>query len=219
MTEEVKELRELVTILTRRVDILTQKVNDLTRENADLRNRLSKYEHPKNSNNSSIPPSKDENRPKRKSLRESSGLNPSGHKGRKGNTLKMTETPDNIKKHMTNYCKCCGESLENVQAKAAGKRQVFDIPEIEIKVTEHQVYSKQCKCGQVNYGEYPVVANAPVSYGNNIESLIGYFHIRQYIPFKRMQEIFKDVFNTPISEGGMHFILNKLVVKAQPVYE
>ncbi len=46
MTEEVKELRKLVAILTLRVDMLTQKVNDLTRENADLRNRLSKYEHP-----------------------------------------------------------------------------------------------------------------------------------------------------------------------------
>jgi len=67
MTEKVKELQKLVAILTRRVDILTQKVNDLTRENMDLRHRLSKYEHPKNSNNSSIPPSKDENRPKRKS--------------------------------------------------------------------------------------------------------------------------------------------------------
>jgi len=58
-----------------------------------------------------------------------------------------------------------------------------------------------------------------VSYGNNIESLIGYFHTRQYIPFKRMKEIFGDVFNAPISEGGIHYILDKLVTKAQPAYE
>jgi len=101
MTEKVKELQKLVAILT-------QKVNDLTRENMDLRHRLSKYEHPKNSNNSSIPPSKDENRPKRKSLREPSGLKPGGQKGRKGNTLKMVETPDITQKHIPHYCKCCG---------------------------------------------------------------------------------------------------------------
>ena len=219
MTKEVKELRELVTILTHRVDMLTRKVNDLTRENIGLRDRLSRYEHPKNSNNSSTPPSKDENRPKRKSLRKPSGLKPGGQKGRKGNTLKMVETPDNVERHMPNFCKCCGESLENVPALAVGKRQVFDIPKIQIKVTEHQLFSKQCKCGQVNYGEYPLEANAPVSYGNNIESLIGYFHTRQYIPFKRMQEIFKDVFNAPISEGGIHFILNKFVTKARPAYD
>jgi len=131
----------------------------------------------------------------------------------------MVETPDITQKHIPHYCKCCGESLENVKAIPAGKRQVFDIPKIEIKVTEHQVYSKQCQCGHINYGEYPAQANAPVSYGNNIESLIGYFHTRQYIPFKRMQEIFKDVFGTSISEGGIHYILNKLVVKAQPAYQ
>ena len=34
-----------------------------------------------------------------------------------------------------------------------------------------------------------------------------------------MQEIFKDVFNTPISEGGIHYLLNKLVHKAGPAYE
>ena len=219
MTEDVKELQKLVAIFICRIDILTKKVNDLTRENMDLHHRLSKYEHPKNSNNSSIPPSKDENRPKRKSLREPSGLKPGGQKGRKGNTLKMVEKPDITQQHIPHYCKYCGENLENVKAIPAGKRQVFDIPKIEIKVTEHQVYSKQCQCGHINYGEYPTQANAPVSYGNNIESLIGYFHTRQYIPFKRMQEVFKDVFGTSISEGGIHYILNKLVVKAQPAYQ
>ena len=169
MSEEVKELRNLVAILIERINILTQ-------ENTDLRHRLSKYEHPKNSNNSSIPPSKDENRPKRKSLRESSGLKPGGQKGRKGNTLKMVGNPDLIQEHTPHYCNCCGQDLEDIIALPAGRRQVFDIPKIEIKVTEHQIYNKQCKCGHVNQGEYPQQANAPVSYGNNIESLIGYFH-------------------------------------------
>ncbi len=62
MTEDVKELQTLVIVLFK-------KVEELTQENADLKRRLSKYENPKNSNNSSVPPSKDENRPKRKSLR------------------------------------------------------------------------------------------------------------------------------------------------------
>jgi len=124
-----------------------------------------------------------------------------------------------MQEHIPSYCNCCGESLENIQANYKGKRQVYDIPEIEVKVTEHQIFTKQCKCGNMNEGVYPQEANAPVSYGNNIESLIGYFHTRQYIPFKRMKEIFTDVFNTPISEGGIHYILDKLVTKAQPAYE
>lgn len=49
-------------------------VTELIFINKSLLERLAKYENPKNSNNSSIPPSKDENRPfKSKSLREASG--------------------------------------------------------------------------------------------------------------------------------------------------
>ncbi len=198
---------------------LLNKVDILVKEVQLLNKRLEKYEHPKNSNNSSIPPSKDENRPIRKSLREKSGLKPGGQKGRKGNTLRMVEIPDFIQKHNPLYCNCCGEDLNTTSAEYTGKRQVYDIPKIEIKITEHQIYTKHCKCGHVNQGTYPQEVNAPVSYGSNIESLIGYFHTRQYIPFKRMKEIFSDVFHAPISEGGIHYVLDRLIAKSQPAYE
>jgi transposase len=226
MNQEVEDLNNTVSILLAKVESLraqvvdlTHQVDILTKENRYLRNRLLKYENPKNSNNSSVPPSKDENRSKRGNLRERSGLKPGGQKGRKGNTLKMVETPDSIHNHIPNYCTCCGKSLDNIESVFAGKRQVYDIPKIEIKVKQHQIYSKQCSCGHVNKGSYPTEANSAVSYGNNIESLIGYFHTRQYLPFKRMQELFKDVFGTQISEGGIHYILDKLVAKSQPAYD
>jgi len=229
INEEHLDKDKIILELIGKVDSLLKRVQQLEHfevenkklrlKNADLKHRLSKYEHPKNSNNSSIPPSKDENRPKRKSLREKSGLKPGGQKGRQGNTLKLVETPDYIESHFSSYCNCCGESLEDVISIPAGRRQIFDIPKIEIKVSEHRLYDKQCKCGYLNRGEYPQEAKAPVSYGNNIESLIGYFHTRQYIPFKRMQEIFNDVFGAKISEGGLHYILDKLVSKAKPAYE
>ena len=212
MTKEHQELHMVIAALI-------QKVDELTLENAELKNRLSKYETPKNSNNSSIPPSKDENRPQRRSLREQTGRKPGGQKGREGNTLKMAEVPDTVEQHMPDYCNCCGADVSTVSHEFVGKRQVFDIPEIKIHVTEHQVFKKRCNsCGHETTSSFPSQAKAPVSYGNNIESLIGYFHTRQYIPFKRMQEIFTDVFNAPISEGGIHYILDKLVTKAQPAY-
>ncbi len=198
---------------------LLRKLEELTIEVTYLRERLSKYEAPKNSSNSSIPPSKDENRPKRKSLREKTNRKPGGQKGRKGNTLKMVETPDFIKVHIPAYCKYCGQDISNDLSEFAGKRQVLDIPEIEVKVTEHHVFKKVCACGHETISEFPAEANAPVSYGNNIESLVGYFHSRQYVPFKRMKEFFNDVFNVPISEGGIHCLLNKLAKKAEPAYE
>ena len=198
---------------------LIRKIEELTNEVQYLKQRLSKYETPKNSNNSSIPPSKDENRPKRSSLRERTGRKPGGQTGRKGTTLKMVESPDIIETHIPDYCSCCGKDINDIPHVFAGKRQVLDIPKIKLYVTEHQIFKRVCSCGHVTTSEFPAVANAPVSYGNNIESLIGYLHTRQYIPFKRMQEFFKDVFNVPISEGGIHYLLNKLVKKAEPAYE
>ena len=122
MSNDLEKLQQTVIALVEKVNYLTNKVDTLTKENEYLKKRLAKYETPKNSNNSSIPPSKDENRPKRKSLREKSGLKPGGQKGRKGNTLKMTDSPDITKDHVPNYCHCCGNSLENIPAEYKGKR-------------------------------------------------------------------------------------------------
>jgi len=59
----------------------------------DLENRLSKYETPKNSRNSSVPPSKDENRPcKTQSLPESFGKKSGGQPGHKGQPREMTDS-------------------------------------------------------------------------------------------------------------------------------
>jgi len=199
---------------------LILKIEELVKEVQYLKQRLAKYEHPKNSNNSSVPPSKDENRPKRnQSLREKTGRKPGGQPGRKGNTLNMVEKPDIIEKHIPGYCNSCGKDMSSIAFTPAGKRQVIDIPKIELKVTEHQIFSKICTCGHETTSMFPLEANAPVSYGNNIESLIGYFHTRQYIPFRRMKEFFNDVFHLPISEGGIHYLLNKLAKKAEPAYE
>jgi transposase len=199
---------------------LINKIEELNKEVQYLKQCLAKHEHPKNSNNSSVPPSKDENRPKRnQSLRDKSGRNPGGQPGREGNTLKMVTTPDFIEKHIPDFCSCCGKDMGAVPFIAAGKRQVIDIPKIKLHVTEHQIYSRKCTCGHVTTSDFPPQANAPVSYGNNIESLIGFFHTRQYMPFRRMQEFFNHVFHVPISEGGIHYLLNKLARKAQPGYD
>ncbi|MCD4746415.1 MAG: acyloxyacyl hydrolase, partial [Bacteroidales bacterium] len=68
---------------------LLRKIEELIKEVQYLKERLSKYEAPKNSNKSSIYPSKDENCPKRKSLRERTERKPGGQKWRKVNTLKI----------------------------------------------------------------------------------------------------------------------------------
>jgi len=86
-------------------------------ENVMLREWLSKYEVSMNSLNSSLPPSKDQNRPKaNQSLRKPSGKPKGGQPGHKGNTLKMVTNPDTIVDLIPDYCNACGSSLEQVSA-------------------------------------------------------------------------------------------------------
>ncbi|QTY26855.1 IS66 family transposase zinc-finger binding domain-containing protein [Flavobacterium sp. CS20] len=54
----------------------------------------------------------------------------------------MVEIPDVTEEHIPDYCNCCGNDLSSLPHQYAGSRQVFDIPEIKIKVTEHKVYKK-----------------------------------------------------------------------------
>jgi transposase len=205
--------------LERKTELLEEKAELLQRENDILKDKLAKYENPKNSNNSSIPPSKDENRPfKSKSLRKKTGRKPGGQKGHEGTTLEMVSDPNEIIDHAPEYCDCCGNDLTDTPGEFVERKQVVDLPPIEPVVTEHRVYKKECNCGHVTMSSFPGGLKAPVSYGPMIESLTGYFHSRQYIPFLRMQELFRDIFSVPISEGGIHCLLNRLSAKALPLY-
>ena len=215
----IASLTKKIDDLIRLVNELYKEIKGLRKENEKLKEKLAKYEHPKNSDNSSIPPSKDENRPfKSKSLRKKTGRKPGGQKGREGTTLEMSSHPHQIVDHSPEYCGCCGKDIRSISGKFVERRQEIDLPPIRPVVTEHRVYKKQCSCGHVTMSSFPDRITAPVSYGPMIESLTGYFHSRQYIPFLRMQEMLREIFSVPISEGGIHYLLDRLSVKALPWY-
>ena len=189
----------------------------LQKEVESLKERLKPA---KNSNNSSIPPSKDENRPTRnKSLREKSKKKTGGQPGHKGSTLKMSPTPDHIKKLIPDYCNNCGNGLHEVEAIPLSKRQVIDLPPVQPIITEYQQCSRQCLCGHIQKAQYPVHITNHVQYGPSVEAIAGYYSVYQYLPFKRLTDMFGQVFNLPISQGTIANLLDRLAIKAQPVYD
>jgi len=74
-------------------------------------------------------------------------------------------------------------------------------------VTEHRVYKCDCGCGHVNLGSFPKGVKSPVSYGPRTEATIAYLSVRQYVPIKRIEEMFKQFFGMNISSST---ICNKL---------
>ncbi|HUZ57494.1 MAG TPA: IS66 family transposase [Hanamia sp.] len=174
----------------------------------------------KDSNNSHIPPSKDENRPKRnQSLREKTDNKPGGQPGHEGTTLECSTEVDEVVKHSPAFCNCCGNDLSDTTETFISSRQLVDIPPIILKRIEHQIFKKQCGCGHVMESSFPAYVANPVQYGPNVEALVGYLHSRQYIPYARMQEFLGDVMGLPVSTGGIHNILQRLAKKAKPFYD
>ena len=199
----------------------------LLEENKQLKLRIQAMEQQvarfttrKDSHNSSIPPSKDENRPKRtNNLREKSDKKVGGQPGHEGKTLEMTSHPDEIIDHRSSFCPNCGGDVSRLPSEVSETRQVVDIPVIKQIVTEHRVYQYRCTCGHVFQSDFPLDVPWKVSYGKMLESLMGYFSVRQYLPFKRLKELMQDVFGVSISEGGIHCLLNRLADKGITAYE
>jgi transposase len=196
------------------------RLDKLEQENKSLIEELAYYKNPKNSRNSSIPPSKDENRPlKTKSLRTSSGKKPGGQKGHEGTTLVMAEKPDFIVEHKPGYCQNCGKDISTSVGELIAKRQIVDIPPIIPQCTEYQLFEVKCTCGHHNVPVFPDGVNAPIGYGSNVEAAIAYMHSRQYLPLERMAEYFSDICGLPITQGAICNILERFAKKAANAYE
>ena len=158
----------------------------------------------KNSRNSSKPPSSDGlAKPAPKSRRKPSGRKPGGQKGHKGHTLQRCETPDRIETHRVNECGKCGGDLRNEKPQRMEKRQVFDIPPPKLLVTEHRAEVKQCSCGHTSKAAFPEGVGAPVQYGERIKAVTIYLNQYQLLPYARLCETLRDLFNVPVSEGTL----------------
>ena len=199
---------------------LQVEIVELKKENDNLRGRINELEHSKNSNNSSIPPSKDDNRIKKnQSLRSSSGKKSGGQPGHQGHTLKMVEIADKIINHKPSLCKGCGLDISNHSSTISEKRQVVEIPPINPIYIEHRNYSTLCSCGCLNNSDFPEHVNAPIQYGETVENLVSYLSVSQYVPYNRIVSMLSGLFNIPLSEGSVCNIINRFANRAKPFYE
>ncbi|SEP54554.1 zinc-finger binding domain of transposase IS66 [Amycolatopsis saalfeldensis] len=81
------------------------------------------------------------------------------------------------------------------------RRQVFDLPPIKVRVTEHRLVTRRCGCGQVSAAAAPDGVNAPVQYGPRITAIIVYLYMGQFLSKKRTAQALSELFGTPVSEG------------------
>lgn len=192
------ELVALVVQQARVIEELRAEVAVLRAENAELKRRLGM-----DSTNSSKPPSSDSPfaKPAPKSLRRKSGRKPGGQPGHPGSTLALVDNPNERKRHEPGPCTGCGASLADAPEVGLERRQVFDLPPITVRVTEHQLIARRCGCGTTTRGAAPEGVTAPVQYGPRITAIILYLYVGQFLSKKRTAQALAELFGTPVSEG------------------
>lgn len=224
----LRSIEETITISKKEYD-------NLKRENAELKQQLSVVQsmirdlqieiqflkNGRKSNTSSTPSSQDYGRSNKYNLREKSNRKSGGQIGHKGSSLKMSENPDEIQKHIPRYCKQCGTEFNaDTVFELHQRKQEVVIPPIKPRFIEHQSYSCTCsKCNTQTTTDLPSHLKANIQYGGNIQALITYLSVYQYMPSNRIKSYLKDIMDIPISEGTIYNIIESMGNKATPVYE
>jgi len=169
----------------------------LQAENSELRRRLGL-----DSSNSSKPPSSDGLKKKPRilgSLRGRSDKQSGGQKGHQGGTLRQVANPDAAVRHEACACGHCGAALDATSATGIEKRQVFDIPERPLLVTEHQATIYHCmRCRGVTKATFPEGVVSPTQYGERIKAAAIYLNVQQLIPEDRAAQALSDLFGAPL---------------------
>lgn len=215
LNKTVKDLSDDNARLNRRVEALNV-------ENADLRKRLSKYENPeppKNSGNSSVPPSKermgDEIKRRTSSLREESGRKSGGQPGHEGKTRKMSEQPDETENIQPNYCRECGRELSDIDGVEEYHEECVGV-RITPVIKRFRFLKKTCTCGCCNRVEYTRRKN-PVYLSSEIRALVVYLNIVMCMPYNRIKSFLHDVMRIDISEGSIRNFIEDAGDKADAI--
>lgn len=193
------EIRELIEGLRREVADLRRENEALRTENAALRVEIAELQRrlDQDSSTSSKPPSSDGLSKKPRipgSLRGRTGKTSGGQPGHKGDTLRRVATPDRTVRHEAATCRHCRSALAAWMQTGVETRQVFDLPERLIEVTEHQGTIYACAhCGCETRAEFPAGVRAPAQYGERLKAAAVYLNIQQLIPEDRVAQTLADL--------------------------
>lgn len=165
---------------------------------AELEARLNQ-----NSGNSHKPPSSDglQKKPKVKpAFPRSKGKQSGGQAGHRGKTLEMVAVADRFHPLLPSHCSC-GQRLSASGAEVLATRQVFDLPEPKLEVTEYQQLACHCPaCGSYHQGAFPAEVRASVQYGPGVHALMVLLNVAFKLPINQVRRLFGDLYGYAIND-------------------
>ncbi len=189
LVEIILQLQEQLQALTKRVEDLESKLH-------------------KNSRNSSKPPSTDglaKANVKPKSLRKKGERKSGGQSDHEPHRLQPVAQPDHTIDLPVTCCDCsAGIELTQMPVLGYERRQVFEIPEPKIEVTEYRAEIKCCSgCGKHVKGDFPEGVNAHTQYGSRFLALLVYLNQQMLLPAGRTVQLMADIFGQKVSQGTL----------------
>ena len=184
---------------------LMDRVRQLEGKVAELEKLLGR-----NSSTSSKPPSSDTGTAKtarpenaNRAARRAQGRKQGKQPGSPGFTLCQVPDPDEVVRHRPVRCRGCDRALDDAVVVGETVRQVFDVPDPRVVVTEHRAERLRCRCGWETTGGFPPEATAPAVYGPAIKAHAVYLMCAQHIPRERCAQALGDLFGVTVSTGTL----------------
>ncbi len=207
----------LIALLAAHNAALAARVAELEAANAELAARVARLERAasRNSGNSSLPPSLDDQpgrtpppaggrRGKRK------GRNPGKQPGSPGSHLAWSQNPDRTVPHFPWGACACGADLAGAADLGVGaSHQQIEIPEMTAKVIQHDLHEVACACGRVHRAAPPASAGTPgtATYGIGLQAWCVYLMAAHAIPVHRVAELVEALTGARPSPGFVHGLL------------
>lgn len=193
---------------------------------ADVEALKLKLEHnqkkpPRNSKNSSQPPSKDQKTNAPKDRRKHRHGPPQGHEKHE---RKFVAQPDHVVELRAQRCEKCQVELGTERGRLVKVNQITELPEAKAEVIEVRQYETKCPCcGQAQVGEPVEGLELERSFGTRLETTVVYYRQEQHMSYERTQRALLNLHGVEISQGGIDGIMQrageKAIEAAKPIEE
>jgi len=216
LPSEIEPLKALINQVCEENERLKAENERLKAENAELRRRWGL-----DSTNRHQPPSSDglQKKPIKPALPKEEGGSQGGQKGHQGKTRRRVENPDRIEGHLPSPCQCCGRTFSSAdEHRISGSRQVFDLPEPRLEVTEHRLGQVE-GCGVAQAGSYPSAGKGPVQSGRGVPARVTLRSVDHKRPLEQISPLCEDLYGDDRNRATVRESLESGAEHAAPLEE
>ena len=197
LPETIEECHQLITELCSVIKKMQVEIDELK---AQLKQNSQNSHRPPSSDNFQKPNPKPAVRRKKKAR--------GGQKGHRGETLKKVENPDVVVDCEPPSC-VCGAVTWVGEGEILDTRQVFELPEPRLEVSEYRRIKRTCECGQVSCGEFPEKVSGQTQYGGRVQAIVSLLSVQGCLSHRKIGEIFADLYGYQLNEATIQEMLQR----------